>query len=236
MKPNLFACCGLLLSFIVGWPAVSRADVGVIHQFEQTLATGCWVDGAFTQEKSIQGLPILLRSSGKFLLDCQRGGIWLQHKPAFEGFLFDPSGDHLRLGAGGKLAPIEARYQSFIGRLILMLVTNESAEIEKLFTVELANQQPLSFELKPRQRRLQRAVRSLFIVQLPITEQGHKQVEITLVDGANQTLRIVNTEHASHRDSAGLMARCLPLLGVDARAACARLAAVTPGSTRKPVL
>lgn len=195
---------------------------------DSILAEDCWFNGVYSQEKTIQGLPTLLKSSGKFLFDCERGVIWLQTEPALAGFVFAKNDADYQVLTSGELEAIDSRYQTIIGRIMLMLFASQGDQIDQLFKVEVANLKPLTFELTPKNRRLKKAIRSLFIVQLPTTKDGRKQLEMTLLDSANQTLRIVNTEQNNYISSPRLMAGCAQWLGEVANISCAHLADLQP--------
>ncbi len=221
MKPlrlGIFLVC-------IGLQSVSvRADLSL----SSLLPKACYSVGDFWQEKSIPGMPTLLRSSGRYAFDCQRGVIWLQQKPLIEGFLFATDQSYFAINPEGELQPLAARYQNAIGRLMLMLFAAKEQEIERYFSISVANNNPLTFELVPKQRRLKKAIQSIFIVQ---GEAGRDDgaiggVEISMVDSVGQTLRIVNQSARDFEQASDLQAQCQVWLGPLAQTSCAQLGQV----------
>ncbi|BFM06643.1 hypothetical protein [Halioxenophilus aromaticivorans] len=220
----------------MGQAVVAQAQADPIAELDQLLPSQCYQMGTFEQEKSIPGLPTLLRSSGRFRFDCQRGVIWLQQKPVVDGFLFGQDDSYYSINAEGDLAALEARYQAAIGRIMLLLFSANQSDIQRRFDIEQVNAQPLTYELKPKQRRLKRAVQSIFLVQMAGEvggEEGAEEgsvntVEMSLVDTAGQTLRVVNRAELISKNSAAQSNQCVAYMGELAATSCARLDAVAP--------
>jgi len=222
--------CALLCAISCTWvfAAANNSETkanesNAASQLAKLLGQECWFNGNFSQEKTVPNLPTILRSSGKFVFSCQQGVIWLNQQPMQEGFLFTTGNEQFRLAEDGALQPLAAKYQAYIGRFMLTLMDSEEAQLAAQFDIDLANQNPLTFELTPKQRRLKKAIQSIFVVQLPVTAADQPEVEVTLVDASGQTVRMVNTREQAFASAAELGGHCADFLGSVAAQSCAVL-------------
>lgn len=193
-----------------------------------TLSSECWFNGNYQQEKSIPGLPTLLKSTGKYVYDCQRGVIWLQTEPLLDGFLFSLSGDNRQILSDGQLLPLSAKYQKAIGRLMLVLLSGDQAQIEQYFSITQANSDPVGYELIPKRGRLKKAVQSVFVMPSAGASDNLKHLEINIVDRSGQITRLTSQARYRYAEAESLASSCGAFLGEIAAQSCSYFKLMTP--------
>jgi hypothetical protein len=170
----------------------------------------CFQYAEFRQEKVLQGLPRPLVSSGRILLDCNRGTLWNTRTPIEETLIYTFDGKHWLVKADGEVLSIKNAAQKRIGDILARIVRGDREFIEKYFHRETAGR---TTRLLPAQKRLKKYIESIDLQEL---SEGLR-VTVTRTDGQNMLLVI-----SALRDLPSLNAKsCSALLQTDA--GCAQL-------------
>lgn len=173
----------------------------------------CLQYAEFQQQRRLVGLPKPLVSSGRILLDCERGTLWNTTVPIHETVVYTFSGKHWLIKASGAEQEIKNSVQKRIGDILSRLVRGDRAFIDKYFHREPSGN---ITRLLPTQRRLKKYIEN---IDLEPTPDGLR-VSVVRTDQQNMIIDISSLRALSSLD----VDSCNSLLGTEQ--GCARLFAI----------
>lgn len=155
---------------------------------DKVLAKQCWFSGNFSQEKSLKGLPVPLKSSGKFLFDCERGLIWHTATPIIDTKIYSTSSSHFSLNEKREIEVLDDVIQTTIATLLLDIMSANTESIANSFIVSSSDSN--SILLTPNSAFLKRGIQSIALKKYP--QQNSLLIE--LLDNKSQYTRIMSVK------------------------------------------
>lgn len=147
----------LILYLIVG----SVCADSLVNQIGDLVSASPTVRGKFVQSKILSGVSKKLNSEGFFIVDKNKGVLWVTEKPIYQTLKVSDSG--IRIGNKiGVLMNLDARNEpsvKYINELVLAIFSGDMSALEKLFNysgdvrakdwnLELTPKNPVSMPFK----------------------------------------------------------------------------------------
>ena len=186
--------CGFFLLCIS--TASANADL------DSVLAKQCWFSGTFTQEKFLKGLPVPLKSDGKFLFDCDRGLIWHTASPIVDTKIYTISSSHFALNDKHEIEVLDSLIQTTIASLLLDIMSANTQAIANNFAIKRSGSNSIS--LTPNSAFLKKGIQSILLKK----GLSKKALTIELVDNKSQSTRIHSVETHQSDSKQSALANC----------------------------
>lgn len=163
-----------------------------------TPESSCRFPGRFTQEKILAGVSTAVKSSGRFLYDCDVGVIWEVQDPTVDSLVLrlaqhdrdqpkkkvSQVKSHAFRVVGDVVQPLKGRQSKFLTRLIMSLMSADQTALTSQF--DILEQDSGVTSLVPRKRALKRAIKRIDVVREG-SVMGDQAMTITMVDRNEQT-------------------------------------------------
>ena len=124
-----------LIALILFLIASSVCANSLVSQIEGLVSSAPTVRGKFTQSKTLSGVSKKLNSEGFFIVDKNKGIVWITEKPIYQTLKVSDAG--IRIGnKSGVLMNLEARSEpsvKYINELVLAIFSGDMSALEKLF-------------------------------------------------------------------------------------------------------
>lgn len=204
-------CCGFILFAIIINAAISTfaiADSKHLKQhaeLDNVLAKQCRFSGTFRQEKSLKGLPVPLKSNGRFLFDCDLGLIWHTATPITETKIYTMASTHFQLDDKREIDALDDVIQTTIAKLLLDIMSANQEAITKNFKINSIN--PNSVSLTPNNTFLKKGIQSILLNKMP--EKNTLMIE--LIDQQSQSTRIYSVETQKNESKLASLSNCQSL-------------------------
>jgi len=204
--------CGFMLFLIIFNAAIStfaiadsKQDLKQQAELENVLAKQCRFSGTFTQEKSLKGLPIPLKSNGSFLFDCDLGLIWHTATPITETKVYTMTSSHFQLDDKREIEALDDIIQTTIAKLLLDIMSADQEAITNSFKINSIDQNSVS--LIPNSTFLKKGIQSILLNKIP----QPNSLLIELIDLKSQNTRIHSVETQKNESKQASLINCLSL-------------------------
>lgn len=208
----LHACFTIGLVLVLSATTASQAqappDAEALSKLREHIEQAPVLRGQFTQEKRVAGFRNPLRSSGRFVLDVQRGVIWDTREPFASEVLLTPERIATRLPDGRLHVEADARQQpelAVINATLFALMAGRIEVLEQEFRIRSLSVvgQQWQLELEPRDARLAQV-----FTRIDLTGARHvEQVLLHAHDGDHTLIRFTGLSTEPARLSADEAAR-----------------------------
>lgn len=108
----------------------------------------CVSTGRFEQSRNVEGIPVPLKSSGHFFVDCKTGVIWATRKPIEEVLVARRDGSPFLIQEQSE-SELRSATAKRMARLLLSLVGGDSRELERRFIIAATGENPVTKESSP---------------------------------------------------------------------------------------
>lgn len=120
----------------------SFAEAG--EEVEEQLLAGvfpesCNFSGKFLQQKTVEGLPVPLKSHGDFFYSCDLGLVWRTVSPFEEAILYINSSNNYRADEDGQLQPLSGIARYIMSSVFVKLLNGDTDYFLDAFTVSEAD-------------------------------------------------------------------------------------------------
>ena len=124
----------LLIVFLMLTPSIILADQ-LLNQIKSTINTPQIIRGKFIQNRTLSGVSKKLVSEGYFLVDKQRGILWVTEKPIYQALTVTDATISIK-NKSGTLMNLDSRNQpsiKYINELMLAIFSGDMNAIERVF-------------------------------------------------------------------------------------------------------
>lgn len=142
--------------------SIAEEDSNISAQIKSFLPQSCYLNGNFSQQKTINDLPDALHSEGAFLFSCDHGLIWQTETPIVETLVYKAKGKPLRISASGDSESLGGRLQKEIGNLLNNLI---GADIDRLLSTFLVEINSDELVLQPKRKQFQKFISAIHLVK-----------------------------------------------------------------------
>lgn len=163
-------------------PTTPPATHDVVDQSSQPLARPpCEYTAAFSQARSVSGIPVPLKSTGRVLFSCHHGMIWQTDEPVRETIVYTLDDTHFSINGNNDARQLNDLIHRNMASLLLPMMAGDLSALEQRFIVSRDDDAIL---VRPRDEGTAR-----FLKQIRIVESGDK-ADIAMIDGRDQTTSI----------------------------------------------
>ncbi len=143
-RPALISLLTVWLTGLVTvWPAMADAETSREVEDKATeeqllssmFPSGCHFSGQFSQQKSMQGLPVPLKSAGDFYYSCDLGLVWHTSEPFSEAILYVNSTNNFRAEDDGTLTPLSGVARYIMSNIFVRLLKGDTGYFTDEFAV-----------------------------------------------------------------------------------------------------
>ncbi len=188
----------------------------------RALPETCSFSGEFKQKRFVRSIPAPLNSKGQFFFSCHKGLIWYTASPIEEWLIYGKNGEQFRADKHQEYSSIDSRLHSYFASFLLRLLSADTEYLNKNFSIiekeDEQNDDRFSLVLKPASKRLQRALKSIELVE----SAKQKELIVSTHSGDKTQVVISNTISYPVNRHSNLSNDCSDVFTVD-NSACDRL-------------
>jgi|TARA_Y100001968_G_scaffold324701_1_gene364571 hypothetical protein len=172
--------CGLVPRPVPASP--SQPDEATL--LEEIFPSGCHFSGQFLQQKTIQGVPVPLKSTGDFYHSCDLGLIWHTQTPFNEAILYVNSSNNFKADANGALAPLTGTTRYIMSNIFVRLLKGDTSYFTDEFAIS-ADIQSGTVTLRPESEYIRKGLDSIIVNKTTDQEKG-VTLNIEVLDATGQ--------------------------------------------------
>lgn len=150
--------------------------------------SGCHFSGRYSQQKTIQGVPVPLISTGDFYYSCDLGLIWHTKTPFDEAILYVNSSNNFKAEADGTLAPLSGTTRYIMSNIFVRLLKGETSYFTDEFTISKGKHNGM-VELQPESDYIRQGL-NVITVQKNTSQTEDTVLEISVIDASSQLTEV----------------------------------------------
>jgi len=183
----------LLLGLSLGKIASVNANDSAIDNITSNTinlpASECVFYGTFEQKQELASLDKPLHSNGVFFYHCDYGVIWSTKTPIYETLVLkaDGTGAVIKESQTHKL---KSQHSRFLGTLLNGLMGSDVDSVKAQFDIEQLEAGTPKYLLKPKKRRIRRAIKKVVISMPKDQDPSVEAVTISITDRNSQLTEI----------------------------------------------
>ena len=176
--------CALLCGLVPHHVQASPRQPDEATLLAEIFPSGCHFSGQFSQQKTIQGVPVPLTSTGDFYHSCDLGLIWHTQTPFTEAILYVNSSNNFKADGNGTLAPLTGTTRYIMSNIFVRLLKGDTSYFTDEFAIS-ADMQSGTVTLRPESEYIRKGLDSILVSKATDQEKG-VSLNIEVLDATGQ--------------------------------------------------
>lgn len=186
--PGVIFCvllCGLVPRHVQASPR--QPDEAAL--LAEIFPSGCHFSGHFSQQKTIQGVPVPLSSTGDFYYSCDLGLVWHTQTPFNEAILYVNSSNNFRADADGALTPLTGTTRYIMSNIFVRLLKGDTGYFIDEFAIS-PGEQSGRVTLRPESEYIRKGLDTIMVSKTTDQDKG-VSLNIEVIDATGQLTNVV---------------------------------------------
>lgn len=151
--------------------------------------SSCHFSGKFVQQKTIEGVPAPLISTGDFYYSCALGLVWRTQTPFTEAILYVNNSNNFKVNGNGDLSPLTGATRYIMSNIFVRLLKGDTDYFTDEFAISRGSQAG-TIELRPESEYVRKGLDTISINK---TTDQNKEVSLNIevLDATGQSTNVV---------------------------------------------
>lgn len=176
--------CALLCGLVLPHVQASPRQPEEAKLLAEIFPPGCHFSGQFSQQKTIQGVPVPLTSTGDFYHSCDLGLIWHTQTPFTEAILYVNSSNNFKADDKGALAPLTGTTRYIMSNIFVRLLKGDTSYFTDEFAIS-ADMQSGAVTLRPESEYIRKGLNTITVSKTTNQDTG-VSLNIEVLDATGQ--------------------------------------------------